>query len=160
VEREEFSELVEAHYEGLYRFGLALSRSETDAADLVQQTFAIWARKGGQLRDRDRARAWLFTTLRREFLATVRRGMREEPLMEPDDEPAAPADLPSGLDGEAVMRALSSLPLEYREPLILFYLEDLSYTEIASILGVPMGTVMSRLSRGKARLRKLLSDET
>ena len=57
------------------------------------------------------------------------------------------------------MEALKKLPLEYREPLVLFYLQDVSYSEIAGILEVPIGTVMSRLSRGKARLKNLLSEK-
>ena len=63
-----FENVVNAHYEPLYRFALSLSHSEADAGDLVQQTFYRWATKGGQLRDRSKAKSWLFTTLHREFL--------------------------------------------------------------------------------------------
>jgi RNA polymerase sigma-70 factor (ECF subfamily) len=156
--RPDFQQLVDAHYASLYRFALSLARNETDAADLVQQTFTQWARKGHQLRDPALAKTWLFTTLRREFLATVRKSGRlaDEP---PGDEDASlePAQAEE-LDAAEVMAALQKLPLEYREPLTLFYLQDVSYAGIAAILDVPIGTVMSRLSRGKARLRSLLKD--
>ena len=154
-----FEQIVEAHYQNLYRFALSLSQKQSDAADLVQQTFAIYARKGHQLRDADKVKSWLFTTLRREYLATARRADRF--VDEPPEEDAMP-DLSeeriSMLDIYSVLTALGQLPLEYREPLTLFYLKEHSYREIAAILDVPIGTVMSRLSRAKAKLRALLED--
>ena len=157
-QRPDFQELVDAHYASLYRFALSLARHESDACDLVQQTFAQWARKGHQLRDPSLAKTWLFTTLRREFLGTIRKAERyaDEP---PSDEDAnvEPRHVES-LDAAEVMACLQKLPMEYREPLTLFYLQDLSYAEIAGILDVPIGTVMSRLSRGKTRLRNMLKD--
>src|ERR1700761_3492374 len=72
----DFEQLVDAHYAALYRFGLSLSRNESEAADLTQQTFYLWATKGHQLRDRAQAKTWLFTTLYREFLALKRRDER------------------------------------------------------------------------------------
>ena len=69
-----FTQLVDAHYTPLYRFALSLTRNTSDACDLTQQTFFIWARKGEQLRDAAKAKSWLFTTLYREFLRGRRRG--------------------------------------------------------------------------------------
>lgn len=156
--RPDFQRLVDAHYQSLYRFALSLARSENDAADLVQQTFAQWARKGHQLRDPAFAKTWLFTTLRREFLGTVRKAARlsDEPPAEEDA--ALEPEQAEALDAGTVMECLQKLPLEYREPLVLFYLQDVSYNEIAQILEVPIGTVMSRLSRAKSRLRAMLKD--
>jgi RNA polymerase sigma-70 factor (ECF subfamily) len=152
-----FEDVVESHYRNLYLFALSLAQNEADASDLVQQTFSIYARKGHQLRDGSKVKTWLFTTLRREFFAIRRRAERFSD--EPPDEATTP-DLSeerlSVLDGESVLSALAQLPMEYREPLTLFYLEDHSYHQIAEILDIPMGTVMSRLSRGKAKLRVLL----
>ena len=155
----DFQQLVDAHYESLYRFALSLARNETDAADLVQQTFSQWARKGHQLRDPSLAKTWLFTTLRREFLGTLRKSARysDEPITG-EEASLEPAQAES-LDASTVMECLQKLPLEYREPLVLFYLKDVSYSEIAEILEVPMGTVMSRLSRGKTRLRTMLTEQ-
>ena len=157
----EFEDLVSAHYENLYRFAFSLCRSESEAADLTQQTFLRWAQRGFQLRDRSKAKTWLFTTLYREFLGGQRRTTRF-PHIEMDD---AGAELPylepetvNAMDGQSVLEALNGLDETYRAPLMLFYLKEHSYTEIASILDIPIGTVMSRLSRGKDQLRKKILD--
>jgi len=155
-----FEEVVKAHYEGLYRFALSLSRSEADACDLVQQTFYRWATKGGQLRDPARVKAWLCTTLHREFLGQRRHADKfpkvEISTVDETELSAAPAPPERQLDGAAVMAALQRLDETHRAPLALFYLQDNSYREIAEILEVPVGTVMSRISRGKALLRAAL----
>src|SRR6266849_2440794 len=80
----DFQQLVDRQYAALYRFALSLSRSEADAADLTQQTFFLWASKGDQLRDRSKAKSWLFTTLYREFLGRRRHEIRF-PKVELDD---------------------------------------------------------------------------
>lgn len=158
---EVFTQLVDAHYAPLYRFALSLTKNPSDAGDLTQQTFFIWARKGEQLREAAKAKSWLFTTLYREFLRARRRAehvMALEDLPPGENEPAAPEiDLVSGLDAGLVMQALQEIDEVYRVPLALFYLEDLAYREIADALEVPIGTVMSRLSRGKAHLRAVLA---
>lgn len=159
----EFETIVETYYSSLYRFGVSLTGSEADASDLTQQTFLIWAEKGEQLRDRSKVKTWLFTTIYREFLRSKRRS-RSFPhesieLMEaelPSEE--APPD--RSLDGGKVMEILQQIETVYREPLSLFYLQDLSYKEIADILEIPIGTVMSRLARGKSILRKELEKTT
>ncbi len=156
---DEFEGLVRAHYASLYRFALSLTRSETDASDLTQQTFLIWGSKGHQLRDRSRAKTWLFTTMHREFLRLRRHQVRfpQVELSEVDPELSF-VDLERieilSLDG--VLRALAQVEPLYRAALSLFYVEEMSYREMADILGVPIGTVQSRLSRGKAQLRQLL----
>ncbi|HCN79077.1 MAG TPA: RNA polymerase subunit sigma-24 [Verrucomicrobiales bacterium] len=156
----DFEQLVGEHYQPLYRFAHSLAQNEADAADLTQQTFLRWATRGFQLRERSKAKTWLFTTLYREFLSSRRRG-RRFPHLELDD---AESELPSvaprvveEMDSGAALDALSRLDDTFRAPLTLFYLQQHSYQEIADILGVPIGTVMSRLSRGKAQLKKLLS---
>ncbi len=157
-----FQQLVDRQYAPLYRFALSLSKSEADAADLTQQTFFLWAAKGDQLRDRSKAKAWLFTTLYHEFLGRRRHEVRF-PKVELDDVHEDEMSISSNVnafDSAIVLQALREVEEPFRAPLTLFYLEQFSYQEIADILEVPIGTVMSRLSRGKALLRqRLLSKE-
>ena len=160
MSNEAFTQLVDAHYAPLYRFALSLARNPADAGDLVQQTFYIWATKGHALREAAKAKTWLFTTLYREFLRGRRRDARSTSL---EDLPpggselaAEEVDRVARLDAGVVMAALQEVDETFRAPLTLFYLEDLSYAEIAATLEVPIGTVMSRLSRGKAQLRAVL----
>lgn len=155
-----FQQLVDHYHGPLYRFAYSLSRSESAASDLTQQTFYIWATKGQALRDPTKAKSWLFTTLHREFLRSRQRDQRWSSL---EDLPPASVDLQDEkvetwrkLDGAAVMDALLEVDEIFRIPLSLFYLEDFSYAEIAETLGIPKGTVMSRLSRGKQQLRERL----
>ncbi len=160
---EVFPQLVETHYASLYRFALSLTRSSSDASDLTQQTFFIWATKGESLREMGKAKSWLFTTLYREFLRTRRRDgrvMAIEDLAPADqDPPDVEIDLITKMDAQLVLEALLEVEPVFREPLALFYLQELSYVEIAQILSVPIGTVMSRLSRGKAHLRSRLLEK-
>jgi RNA polymerase sigma-70 factor, ECF subfamily len=159
----DFEQIVDAHYAPLYRFALSLARGEPAAADLTQQTFYLWASRGHQLRDAAKVKSWLFTTLYREFLSLHRRESRF-PQADLDGEtadlPAEAGSIADSIDGATVVLALQQIDEVYRAPLTLFYLEDFSYREIAAVLGVPAGTVMSRLSRGKAQLRKLLLQES
>ena len=154
----DFQQLIADHYAGLIRFAQSLCRRQGLAEDLVQQTFLQWARKGHTLREADRAKTWLYTTLYREWLAIARREQKHEHVeFEPDlhgtveeqeEEPR--------VDSASLQRALDELEDHYRAPLVLFYLRELSYKDIAETLGMPIGTVMSRLSRAKDALRKLL----
>jgi RNA polymerase sigma factor (sigma-70 family) len=158
----DFQQLVDRHYAPLYRFALSLAKSEADAADLTQQTFFLWASKGEQLRDSSKAKSWLFTTLYREFLSRCRHETRF-PKVELRDAPEEAVSIVPNMDvfdGVSIMKTLGEVEEPFRAALTLFYLEQFSYQEIANVLGVPIGTVMSRLSRGKAQLRKrLLSKE-
>jgi RNA polymerase sigma factor (sigma-70 family) len=155
-----FEELVGQFYEPLYRFAFSLTGVEADACDLTQQTFAIWAAKGHQLRDKSKVKTWLFTTLHREFLGTRRKQTRF-PMVELDeaatDMPVAPPPSGQGLDAAQALEALSELDETFQAPIALFYLQDCSYNEIAEILGLPLGTVKSRLARGLARLHQMLT---
>jgi len=158
-----FDRLVEQYYRPLYQFAFSLAQSESDACDLTQQTFYIWATKGHQLRDLSKVKTWLFTTLHREFLESRRRHTRfpHYELSQVDFElpPVSPARL-NQLDSGHVLQALGRVDQVYQAPLALFYLEDCSYKEIADILQAPMGTVKSRIARGIAQLQKLLSGST
>jgi RNA polymerase sigma-70 factor (ECF subfamily) len=158
----DFQQLVDQQYAPLYRFALALAKSEADAADLTQQTFFLWASKGHQLRDSSKAKAWLYTTLYREFLNRRRHEVRfpKVELEEVREEEMSILPDIDALDGALVLEALCDVEEPFRAPLTLFYLQQFTYYEIADVLEVPIGTVMSRLSRGKAQLReRLLSKE-
>jgi len=163
MSNEPFTHLVDAHYAPLHRFALSLAGNASDAGDLVQETFFIWATKGHGLRDTGKAKSWLFTTLYREFLRRRRRDARSTSIEDlppgENDIAAEEIDRVGRLDAAAVVAALQAVDEVFRAPLTLFYLEDLSYVEIAGTLGVPIGTVMSRLSRGKAQLRAALARE-
>ncbi len=157
----EFIQLVDRFYPALYRFALSLARSEADACDLTQQTFYVWATKGHALREAEKAKSWLFTTLYREFLRGRRRGERMTALdtvSEAEVESVTPApETVASMDAEVVLAALQEVDEGFRAPLTLFYIEELSYQEIADVLEIPIGTVMSRLSRGKTQLRARLT---
>jgi len=155
----DFESVVERFYKSLYCFALSLARNEPEAWDLTQQTFTIWARKSHQLRDPAKAKSWLFRTLHREFLGNRRRGGRAEELdldASHAELPAIPSAVMAEMDGRTVLAALHRLEEIFRAPLALFYLEGHSYREIAEILEIPAGTVMSRLARGKQALREHL----
>ncbi len=155
----DFKHLIDTHYQGLYRFAQSLCRREGLAEDLVQQTFLQWARKGHTLRDQDKAKTWLYTTLYREWLAIARKEKKHEHVeFEPDLHGTVEElpDEPVTVDSATLQQALDALDEHYRAPLVLFYLRELSYRDIAETLGLPIGTVMSRLSRAKDALRRLL----
>jgi len=153
----DFEEIVDRFYPMLYRFALSLARNEADACDLTQQTFSVWATKGHLLRDASKVKSWLFTTLYRDFISNRRREMRwpKEELSEVENElPCAMPETVDYLESTQVMEALQSIDETFRAPLVLFYLQEYSYEEIAHILEIPIGTVMSRLSRGKQKLQQ------
>jgi RNA polymerase sigma factor (sigma-70 family) len=158
----DFQQLVDQQYSPLFRFALSLSKSQADAGDLTQQAFFLWATKGHQMRDRSKAKSWLFTTLYREFLGQRRHEVRfpKIELDEAREEEMSISPDVNAFDSATVLQALHEVEEPFRAPLTLFYLEQFSYQEIADVLEVPIGTVMSRLSRGKALLRqRLLSKE-
>ena len=155
----DFESLVSRYYSSLYQFAFSLTRTSTEASDLTQQTFYVWATKGHQLRDVSKVKTWLFTTLHREFLEKQRRQTRfpHFELNEIDGElPSISPEMVNRLDSWTVLQALGRVDASYQAPLALFYLEDHSYKEIAEILEVPLGTVKSRLSRGIAQLQQIL----
>lgn len=155
----DFEAIVSLYYEDLFRFAFSLARNRDEACDLTQQTYAIYAEKGRQVRDRSKVKSWLFTTLYREFLRLRERGRR---LVSMDDEEthvpeqAVESDSERAAEHAELLAVLTSLDAAHREILTLFYLHQHAYKDIAAILDVPIGTVMSRLSRAKESLRRKL----
>ncbi len=159
TEHLDFDDLVRLHYPGLFRFALSLTGKESDAGDLTQLTFYVWATKGHQLRDVSKVKSWLFTTLHREFMETRRKQTRfpqHELSLVSDELPVITPEQVSGLDGLTARQMLAEVDPVFRAPVALFYLEDHSYQEIATILNVPLGTVKSRIARGVSQLQQLL----
>ena len=158
---QDYASLVAVYYQPLYRFAVSLARSSSDACDLTQQTFLVWSTKGHTLRDKSKVKTWLFTTLYREFLHGRRQKQRlvaiEDLAPQERDIPDVSANAVNKMDAQLVLEALQEVEQSFREPLTFFYLRDHSYQEIADILDAPIGTVMSRLFRGKAQLRELLA---
>jgi len=157
----DIASLVREHHALLYRYAYRLSGSASDAEDLTQQAYLTAHLKLDQLRDPAKAKAWLCMIVRNTFLKG-RRGASKATVfsLEHAPEPArAIADQPE-LDGEELQCVLDELPEEFRTPLIYIYFEELSYKEIAEQLGVPIGTVMSRLVRAKGHLRRRLLDNS
>ncbi len=141
----------------LRRYARALAGNRNDADDLVQDTLErAWA-KAGLWRGVGDMRAWLFGIMHNLHVDGVRRPQLHTVTMD-DETPEVPVAATQGerlavLDLQA---ALDQLPIEQKEILLLVALEDMSYAEVANTLGIPIGTVMSRLSRGRERLRALM----
>lgn len=148
-------QLVADHHAALFRYAYRLSGAVQDAEDLTQQTFLIAHGKLDQIRSADCARSWLHAVLRNAFL---RQRRRRPPLLAADcdwDLDCLPDDshCEAEWDREKLDAALRALPEEFRTVLLMFYFEEMSYREIAAALELPLGTVMSRLSRAKGHLR-------
>ncbi|HYD94288.1 MAG TPA: RNA polymerase sigma factor [Noviherbaspirillum sp.] len=152
----DFVDRIAQHIPRLRRYARALTHDAAWADDLVQDTLERALRRRWLYRfDRSLA-AWLFTILYRLFLDDAARRGALVPIDMDAPEPAGQDDPAVRID---MQRALARLPAEQRAVVVLIGLEQLSYNEAAAVLGVPPGTVMSRLSRARAQLRQLLSGE-
>jgi RNA polymerase sigma-70 factor, ECF subfamily len=149
--------LIEAHIPGLRRFACALLRGDLEGADdLVQDTLERALSRWHLRRTEGNLRGWLYTILYNRFLTDRHRSQRRglhDVLTEETELPGVEGGQDSALERRDLMRAFSALPEEQQSVLLLIGVEDLSYEEAARVLGVPIGTVMSRLSRGRERLR-------
>ncbi|MDP1796149.1 MAG: sigma-70 family RNA polymerase sigma factor [Planctomycetaceae bacterium] len=152
------AELLHAHYAFVYRVAFRLSGSAADAEDLTQQTYLQAQTHFTQLRDSSRARPWLASIVRNLFL---RRKRHEAKVVawNPEWDLAAEVEPPETIDPQTLQAALAELPEEFRVPVVLFYFQEFSYKDIAAELGIPLGTVMSRLARAKAHLRDRLGEQ-
>ncbi len=162
-----FMEVAYPHLDFVYNMARKLSGNSFDAEDLVQETFTIAFRKVHQLKDHDKARPWLLAILRNLYLRS-REKNRPELLDVPDEESyvavlekLVSSDSPESNvlqkhESREFQRALKELPEKYKTPLILFYSEEWSYRQISEALDLPLGTIMSRLSRGRDLLKKAL----
>lgn len=152
-------ELVEEFAELLFRYAYRLTGNAADAEDLTQQTFLRAQQKSHQLRESTAARWWLCSIMRNTFLTSRRHSGMLRSLEGVDEALLVEEPPETFIEPEQLQQALLELSEEFRSPLILFYFEEFTYHEIAEQMGVPIGTVMSRLSRGKAFLRRRLSEK-
>ncbi|HYT29927.1 MAG TPA: sigma-70 family RNA polymerase sigma factor [Actinomycetota bacterium] len=157
----------------LYSAALRLTRNPTDAEDLVQETFLRAYRGFARFEPGTNLRAWLYRILMNTFINSYRKKQREPLTISEDEvdewylyskmaergaEPSAETAVIEALPDEDVQDALASLPEQFRTAVLLADVEGFSYKEIAEIVGVPIGTVMSRLHRGRKALEKRLWD--
>lgn len=168
----EFEETVLVHLDALYRVGLRLTQNRAEAEDVAQETCLRAFRSFHRFNAGTNCRAWLFTILRNVFLNRLRRAGREAVPTDPAVWESVGAESVTAMTPVAdnpeeeffqtvlhgdVDRALKGLPLVFREAVILADLEGLSYREVSEVLGCPIGTVMSRLFRGRNLLRHALA---
>jgi len=159
--RDDFQRIFLPHLDAAYNLARWLLKNDADAQDVVQEAFLRALRFSGGFRGGD-ARAWLLAIVRNAAYSFIARkhpagvdpnfdeGLRPEPSAPPDIEAIRRAD------ARALHAALDQLPAEFREMIVLRDLEELSYKEMAAVADLPIGTVMSRLARARARLKAAL----
>jgi RNA polymerase sigma-70 factor, ECF subfamily len=159
-----FEELAVPLFDQLYNFAHWLAQDRTEAEDLVQETYTKALRGFSGFQIGTDFRAWMFRILRNSFL-TSRAGLQSTAFDEqeveamPSNDPTPEAILIQQADRETVQEALAELAVPFREILLLCEVEEMSYEEIAQVLAVPMGTVMSRLYRARKALRTRLLEK-
>lgn len=160
----EFEEQILAHMNALYNFGYRLSGNAEEASDLVQEACLRAFRFYHQYEKGTNFKAWIFTILRNTFINQYRKEAKEPPKID-YDEIEGFVSVPQAnrveeeVFGESVQTALNRLPEELRTTIVLFYVEDLKYREIAKVMKCPIGTVMSRLFVARQLLKKHLKQK-
>ena len=167
--QEQFEQEALPHLDAVYRFALRLTGSPADAEDLVQETFLRAYKSWDHYTPGTAAKSWLFTICRNAFLRQRQQDNRRTQVMQE----AAPSETPlfmpayqedpegaffTGLVDETILAQIDKIPADFREVVLLSDLEGLSYAEIANVLDIPLGTVKSRLFRGRKLLQKVLYD--
>ena len=161
VESGEFEAVAVPHLNDLYRTAVRLVRDRTEAQDLVQQVYLQAWRAFHRFEPGTNCRAWLFKILINEVRHYRRRWFNARTVSEGnqsfEETLAFEPPVSDQLRDEDVLAALDEVPKEFREVILLADVQEFSYKEIAEMLGIPVGTVMSRLSRGRKQLRVKLS---
>jgi RNA polymerase sigma-70 factor (ECF subfamily) len=163
-----FEELAMPLFRPLYNFAHWLTRDRSEAEDLVQETYVRALKGFSSFQPGTNFRAWMFRILRNTFL-TSRTGLKsaphlsveeegEEALLPPSRE-TPESSLMSATTQQEIQAALERLPVIYREVILLCDVEEMKYQEIAELLAIPVGTVMSRIARGRKLLRGMLAGE-
>jgi len=160
-----FEELAMPQFDSLYNFAHWLVHNSSDTEDLVQETYLKALRNFASFRSGTNFRAWMFRILKNTFLSscsTLERRMTDAMVSEEDGpELAVDMETPETIlmnhsDSQRLRRAIDDLPVHYREALLLREVEEMSYQELAEILSIPIGTVMSRLARAQKSVRESL----
>ena len=163
--RDEFKALTYPHMNLLYSMAMRYCGNTFDAEDIVQETYLTAFDKFHQLREKDKCKPWLLKILRNNFLKTCQKNKLWQKLPETDYtdhlktwmvQTDAESSLVRASDEVTVQQAIDRLPVKYREILALYYMDDLLYKDIADVLDIPIGTVMSRLTRAREGLKTLL----
>lgn len=172
MERQEFEQLALEHLDAVYRMALQLARNPDLASDLTQETYLRALRSARTFEQKGAGmRAWLFTILHNTFYTHIKRESRApvgvDHFSETDDRETIPSEPPPTWDlrtldwdhvDQRLKRAIDDLTPEHREVLLLWGVEGLRYRQIADVLGVPIGTVMSRLHRARKTLAESLEE--
>ena len=160
-----FEELAMPLFDALYNFARWLARDSNDAEDLVQETYLKALRSFASFQSDTNFRAWIFQILKNSFLSSRSKLERRVTVaMDPDEdgrELAVDSETPETIlmnrsDSKRMQCAIEDLPVHYRETLLLCEVEEMSYQEIAEVLSIPIGTVMSRLARARKAVRQSL----
>ncbi len=161
-----FEELAMPLFDSLYNLARWLAQNQNDAEDLVQETYLKAWRSFASFQPGTNFRAWIFRILRNTFLGSRSKlERRMTTAMESEEDLPATSATPESLligrsDMDAVQRAIEQLPVIFREVILLCDVEEASYREIAEILSIPVGTVMSRLARARKMVRESLKPAT
>jgi RNA polymerase sigma-70 factor (ECF subfamily) len=160
-----FEELAMPLFDSLYNFARWLTDNSNDAEDLIQETYLKALRRFASFQRGTNFRAWMFQILKNTFLSS-RSKLERRVTVAMDEEEGGPelavdmqtpeTILTNRSNSQMVQRAIDDLPVHYREALLLSDVEEMSYQEIAEILSIPIGTVMSRLARARKAVRELL----
>jgi RNA polymerase sigma-70 factor, ECF subfamily len=166
INTESFEAQAMPMFASLYNFAHWLTQNREEAEDLVQETYLKALKGFASFQQGTNLRAWMYRILRNAFL-TSRTGLsvKMTEALDVEEDPAVlpvTSDTPESLllaraDQQAVQDALERLPVHFREVILLCDMEEMSYQEIAETLGIPVGTVMSRLSRARKSMRELLA---
>lgn len=157
VEKQAFREEILVYLDELYRTALGLTKRPADAEDLIQEAVLKAWNARGRFEAGSNGRAWMHRILMNTFINSYRKKRREREILQTCHQEGAlrPVQRREGIDkfGDEVQASLDSLPEDFRDVVMLVDLSDLSYREVAECLGCPIGTVMSRLHRGRTLLK-------
>jgi RNA polymerase sigma-70 factor (ECF subfamily) len=163
--RKEFKKLTYPHMKLLYNVALKYCGNTFDAEDVLQETYLLAFNKFDQLREKSKCKPWLLRILRNNFLKSYHKKKSRQRLSETDytdflknkmSAETAENILENTSGKQIIQQAIEKLPPKYKEILILYYMEELLYKDIATSLDIPIGTVMSRLTRAREGLKIIL----